>query len=122
MLTITNPLSGTSANTLCCCPLCSAVLPFRPHPSPYGAACQECGYPLWCCMRTVGRVVILDVVSVVAPRHEDIERLANMFVRSRGDPHVVVDLSDLGHVTSAFMAGLVVLYKRMLAALGRLSL
>ena len=67
-------------------------------------------------MRTVGRVVILDVVSVVAPRHEDIERLANMFVRSRGDPHVVVDLSDVGHVTSAFMAGLVVLYKRMLAA------
>ena len=122
MFTVTNPLSGTSANTLCRCPLCSTVLPFRPHPPPYDAPCQKCAYPLWCFSRTVGDLIVLEVVSATMPTHEEIHRLCDTLVASGGVPRVVVDLSEVEFVSSSFVARLVALNKRIRAADGRLIL
>lgn len=122
MLTITNPLSGTSANTLCRCPVCSTMLPFRPHPPPYEGACQERRYPLWCCRRTVDDRIVLEVVSGTTPTHEDIQRLCDTLLASVSVPNVVVDLSDVEFVSSSFMARLVALYKRIKPAGGSLIL
>jgi anti-anti-sigma factor len=122
MFAATNPLSVTSASSLCRCPLCSIVLPFRPHPPPYGADCQECGYPLWCCSRTVDDPNVLEVVSGTTPTYEDIQRLCDALLASGSVPNVVVDLSDVEFVSSSFIASLVALYKRMKVADGRLIL
>ncbi len=122
MLTTTNPLSGTSASTLCRCPLCSTVLSFRPHPPPYDAACQECGYPLWCFSRTVGDLIVLEVVSGTMPTHKEVHRLCDTLLASGSVPRVVVDLSDVEFVSSSFVARLVALNKRIQAADARLVL
>jgi len=105
------------------CPVCDAKMAIEPPLPPHDAPCPACGYPLWCCRRrTVDDVVVLKVLRDRTPEVADIERLAEALVSSGGVPHVVVDLSEDDLVTSAFMARLVALNKRVGAAKGRLIL
>jgi anti-anti-sigma factor len=114
--------SERSTSTIAHCPLCSVVLAPGTRTPPFDAPCPECGYTLWCSKKTVGGVVILEVTPGITPQHEDIERLAETFVRSGGLTRVIVDLSDLELISSVFAARLVALNKRIRAARGRLIL
>jgi anti-anti-sigma factor len=64
-------------------------------------------------------VAILHVVAGRTPEHAEIERLADSLISSGGVPRVVVDLSALDFMSSAFIARLVALNKRIQAANGR---
>jgi anti-anti-sigma regulatory factor len=69
----------------------------------------------------VDDVVVLSVLPDRTPEHSDIERLAESLVRCGGVLRVVADLSDVG-ISSAFVARLVALNKRVVAANGKLVL
>ena len=104
------------------CPVCNAGMAIEPPPPPYDAPCPACGYPLWCRKRLVEDVVVLDVMGGRTPEHTDVVRLAKSLVRREVIPRVVVDLSELDFVNSAFVARLVDLNKRIRAAEGKLVL
>ena len=104
------------------CPVCNARMAIEPPPPPHDAPCSACGYPLWCSMRLVGDVVVLDVMRGRTPEQTDVVRLAKSLVGREGIPRVVVDLSELDFVNSTFVARLVDLNKRIRAAKGKLVL
>lgn len=114
--------SETSAHAISHCPLCSVVLPPGTRTPPFNAPCPQCGYTLWCLKRTVGDVVILDVIPGIPPEHEDIERVAETLVRPGPLTRIVVNMSDLELISSVSAARLVALNKRVRAAKGRLVL
>ncbi len=109
-------------DTIYRCPVCNAKMAIEPPPPPHDAPCAACGYPLWCRKRTVGDVVVLDVMRGRTPEHTDIVRLCESLVGCGNIPRVTVDLSELEFINSAFVARLVHLNKRIRAAKGRLVL
>jgi len=84
--------------------------------------CSDCGYFLWCRSRIVDDVVLLDVQPERTPDQTEIERLADSLVAARDVPRVVVNLSDLDHVSSLLMAKLLVLNRRLQGTGGALIL
>ncbi len=113
-------ISKTPAGMLC--PACGTVLPCQPHAPGVDVPCPECGYLLWCRMRVVGGVLILNVVPGVTPEHADVERLSERLVGSDDAPCVVFDLSDLDLISSALTARLIAVNKRVRTAKGKLIL
>jgi len=103
-----------------CC-VCGHVLPFHPAFSAE-AACPDCGSLLWCVQRDNGSEVILEVVPGRTPAVEDIESLSHALLSRDIVPHVIVDLSGLDLISSALVAMLVLLNKRIHAAAGTLQL
>lgn len=101
------------------CPACGAAVAIEPA-SPRQKA--PCGCSLWCRKRTVGDVVVLDVLRGRTPGHDDVELLSRSLVDCSGVPNVVIDLSNLDFVNGSFMDGLMALYTRVKAADGRLIL
>lgn len=67
-------------------------------------------------------MVVLEVTPGITPEHEDIERVSEALVGSGGVVRVIVDLSDVGLISSVFAARLVALNKRIRTAKGRLIL
>jgi anti-anti-sigma factor len=70
----------------------------------------------------VDDIVVLGVIPGRTPEHAEIERLADSLVSSGRAACVVVELSALDFMSSAFIARLVALNKRMQAAERRLIL
>ena len=104
------------------CPMCDAKMAIEPPPPPHDAPCSACGYPLWCRKRTAGHVVVLDVMRGRTPDQPDVVRLAKSLVGRGGIPRVIVNLSELEFVNTAFVARFVALNKRIRAAKGKLVL
>jgi anti-sigma B factor antagonist len=77
---------------------------------------------VWSRRRTVDGVVILYVLPGMTPEHEDIECLAEALMPPAHIPRVVVELSDLDVISSALIARLAALSKRVRAVKGRLIL
>jgi anti-anti-sigma regulatory factor len=103
-----------------CC-VCGHVLPFHPAFS-LDSACPACDGLLWCCQRNGGGEVMLEVVPGRTPSVEDIDNLSHALLSRDLVPHVIVDLSALDIVSSALVAMLVLLNKRLHAASGTLQL
>lgn len=103
-----------------CC-VCHRVLPVHPAFSS-DPACSECDALLWCCQRDGDGEVVLEVVPGRTPTVEDIQSLSHSLLARDIVPHVVVDLSALDVVSSALVAMLVLLNKRIRAAAGTLQL
>lgn len=104
------------------CPICNIALPSRPRTGPFEVSCADCGYPLWCCQVFADDNVVIEAISGKTPEHRDIERLCDALTASGSVGRVVVDLSDVELISSAFAARLVALNKRIRAANGRLLL
>lgn len=101
------------------CPACGATMAIE-LPSARNSA--PCGCSLWCRKRTVGDVIVLDVLRGRTPGHEDVELLSKSLVDCSDAPHVVIDLSNLDFVNGSFMDGLMAMYTRVRAANGKLVL
>lgn len=101
------------------CPACGATMAIEPPSPRHNAAC---GCSLWCRKRTVGDVIVLEVLRGRTPGHDDVELLSQSLVNCSGVPHVVIDLSKLDFVNGSFMDGLMALYTRVRAADGKLIL
>lgn len=77
---------------------------------------------MWCRKRMVGDAVVLQAIAGRTPEHAHVIRLCESLVACGGSPRVIVDLSELEIVNSAFVARLVSLNKRIRAAKGKLVL
>jgi anti-anti-sigma regulatory factor len=105
-----------------CCPNCSCPVPFWQRVTNADPHCPQCGFLLWCRKRTVNDVVVLDATPGRTPGVEDIESLCNSIVWPNHIPRVLVNLGDLEHVTSGFLAGLITLGRYLNNAGGALVL
>ncbi len=86
----------------------------------HNAPCRGCGHYLWCRMRTVGDVAVLDVLPDRVPAYAD--RLADSLTGSGGAPRVVLNLSRVALAGSLFLARLLVLHRAIRRVEGRLIL
>jgi anti-anti-sigma factor len=77
---------------------------------------------IWFEKRTIDGVVILDVMSGTVAINTDIDRVSKTLLTPGGDANVVLNLSSLKFISSAFVAGMIALQKRVRAAGGRLIL
>lgn len=110
---------GFDSAYLCC--VCGQVLAFHPAFSA-DEVCPECDSLLWCFRRNRPNEVFLEALPHRTPSVEDINRLTQTLLSSDDPPHVIVDLSGLDLITSALVAMLVLLNKRIRAAQGTLQL
>jgi len=120
--TAMNTLSETAEGTRCHCPVCNTLLPSRPNSPPFDAPCPHCGCLLWCCKKMVEGVIVLGVIPGITPDPPDITCVSDKLVGDGGIPRVIVDLSDVERISSAFAARLLSLSKRIRSAQGRFIL
>jgi len=90
--------------------------------SPADVRCRDCGGLVWFRKRTADDAVILDVLPGRIPEPEDIESLCKTLVHPGAVALVAVNLSQAEIVDSTFVASLVGLRRRLLAANGKLVL
>ena len=107
---------------MACCPNCSCPVSFWQRVSDADAHCPQCGLLLWCRKRTVNDVVVLDATPGRTPGSEDIESLCDSIVWPSGTPRVLVNLGELEHINSGFLAGLIALGRYLNNAGGTLVL
>lgn len=111
--------NGYGSSYRCC--VCGHVLPFHPAFS-LDVSCPDCDALLWCFQCDRFGEVVFEVVPGRTPSVEDIESLSHALLSRDIVPHVIVDLSALDLISSALVAMLVLLNKRMRAAAGTLQL
>ncbi len=102
------------------CPVCDAL--FEGKPSGGGPACPHCRHVIWFARRQVDGVTVLDVLSGTVAINADIHRVSEQLLRDAPSPHVVLNLARLRFISSAFVAGMIALQKRVRSAGGRLIL
>jgi anti-anti-sigma factor len=103
------------------CPLCDARLRvdlFRTGET----ACSNCGHVIWYEKRVIDGVTVLDVSSGMVAINTDIERVSKTLTIGSEPPRVILNLSRLKFISSAFVAGMIAMQKRVRAAGGRLIL
>lgn len=100
------------------CPVCGAEVPFEPPAPPYDAPCSECNHQLWCRQRKVGDAVILDILPGRTPEHWDVECVVDALIKTERPIQVILHMADLDFVSSALVARLVAMNKRIRAADG----
>ena len=100
----------------CRCPICGNSLP-REAPLPrFDAPCSGCGGFVWCREQDSEQGIALEVLPDRIPEPTDLERLANALIERGGSERVIVDLTRLEMVSSAFVARLIALNKRLRGA------
>ena len=104
------------------CPLCDAELKGDLSVSGIEARCPNCHGSLWCQMRTLGSVVVLDMMPRQTFQCEFARHLSDSCLPFSGRVPVVVNLSEVELADSTFLAGLVLLKKKIDATGGRLIL
>jgi len=103
------------------CPVCGAALGVEVLR--FGeTACSSCGHVVWFNKRALDSVIILDVLSGTVAINTDIDRVSKILLPEGGSPNIVLNLSNLKFISSAFVAGMIALQKRVRAAGGRLIL
>jgi anti-anti-sigma factor len=103
------------------CPICGTQLrvdSFRTGET----ACSGCGHVIWYQKRTMDGVSVLDAISGIVAINVDIERVSKSLLSDTDKPRVVLNLSRLKFISSAFVAGMIALQKRVRSAGGRLIL
>ncbi len=103
------------------CPVCDAPLrvgTFRSGET----VCGKCGHVIWYQKRMVDDVAIIDAISGIVAINTDIERVSKSLIAEPAKAHVILNLSYLKFISSAFVAGMIALQKRIRAAEGRLIL
>ena len=104
------------------CPLCDAELKGDLSVSGIEARCPNCHGSLWCQMRTLGGVVVLDMMPRQTFECEFARHLRGSCLPFSGRYPVVVNLSKVELADSTLLGGLVRLKKRIDEAGGRLIL
>jgi anti-anti-sigma factor len=103
------------------CPICGTQLrvdSFRTGE----IACSGCGHVIWYQKRTMDGVSILDAISGIVAINMDIERVSRSLLSGTDKARVILNLSRLKFISSAFVAGMIALQKRVRGAGGRLIL
>ena len=104
------------------CPLCGAELNGDVRNSSDEARCLSCRSSLCCQPRMSGSVVVLDMIPELMFWCDLGQAVANWKAPLFGHPQIVVNLSRVERADSSFLAGLLLLKKKVVAAGGRLIL
>ena len=104
------------------CPKCGRGMSCTSQGLRVNSTCPDCGALLWCRKQVERDSVILNVIPGTTPEIPDIATVAQSLQRSGTMREVVVNLGKLETVTSAFVAGLLVMRRLIEAAGGKLVL
>ena len=104
------------------CPICGNTLPWEAPLPRFDAPCSGCGGFVWCRQLEAAGGRVLEVLPDRVPEIKDLESLVTALSRNGPAGAVVCDLSRLEMVSSAFVARLVTLNKRLRTVGGRLEL
>lgn len=104
------------------CPVCGAALPYHPIFLPPDIPCSDCGAYLWCGRRTHGPIMVLEMLAGRIPSPQDVDQVVESLLDSGDVRRVVVNMSELESLNSAFTARLVSLNKQIRGAGRRLIL
>ena len=102
------------------CPVCDAALEGKQVGG--GQPCPDCGHVVWFRRRCIDSVTVLDVISGTVAINADIRRVSQKLLCAGNNPNVVLNLSRLRFISSAFVAGMIALQKHVRAAGGRFVL
>jgi anti-anti-sigma regulatory factor len=102
------------------CPFCGAELTGDLLDWDLAAHCPTCRGALWCRVRKLGRVVVMDMMPQQTYRCDLTRAVAQWKLPFSGPPQVIVNLSEVEWADSTFLAALVLLKKRIDAAQGSL--
>ncbi len=104
------------------CAVCGAEAAFDVPPPSRSVPCQQCGHLVWFRRRTVGDIVVLDVLSARGIGSGQMECASKALVDCDSLPRIVLNLSELKFASSSFIARLVSLHKMIRVAGGKLVL
>ena len=93
------------------CPVCDTHINIDPSDPPGDAPCPRCGYLLWFTWEDRGDVQVIKP----AENHLDRESLASLIdsVALRPGVRLVIDFSDVRHISSAGLAELIKLKRKL---------
>ena len=101
------------------CPVCGAVLCAGAVMPSHNPPCS-CGHDLWCRMRTVRGVAVLDLLPDKVPC--DVDQIADSLAGFKDAPRAAINMSSVDLVSSLFLARLLQLHKRIQKNYGTLIL
>ncbi|MBC8874370.1 MAG: STAS domain-containing protein [Planctomycetes bacterium] len=101
------------------CPVCDHETSSKPASPAGDAPCSNCGHLLWFRMQPVDDAVILNLFVDMDPERAEIERVGEWLINSRAALHIIVNFHKVEYVSSTFVNGLIVLYKKVQGAGGK---
>jgi len=98
------------------CPVCGNTFPHLPASPNFDAPCSGCGGYLWCSQYRVGDVIVLEAMPDRTPALWDVEQVVESLFKHGAVRRIVFDLSHLTYISSALVARLVAMNRRVRAA------
>jgi anti-anti-sigma factor len=104
------------------CPICETPIALDLPGASGEPTCRHCGHVLWFHKRLTDQATILDVTSGMIAINADIERVSKVLLRPDAPPNLLLNLARVRFVSSAFVAGMIALQRKVKATHGRLIL
>jgi anti-anti-sigma factor len=104
------------------CPICETPIALDLPGASGEPTCRHCGHVLWFHKRLADKATILDVTSGMIAINADIDRVSKVLLGPDSPPNVLLNLARVRFVSSAFVAGMIALHRRVRTARGRLIL
>jgi anti-anti-sigma factor len=104
------------------CPVCGNAVPRIGAVPRFDALCCACGADLWCRRRVSSGDAVLEASPGRTPEPWEVERVLIPLAGNGGVARVILDLSDLECVSSAFVARLITMNKRIRSSGGQFYL
>ena len=101
---------------MCRCPVCGNAVPLETPIPRYDAPCSGCGSLVWCRQRSTGKTVLLDALPDRTPELQEVEVAVDALLGGGETSRIVLDMTRLELVSSAFVARLVSMNKRLRAS------
>ena len=102
--------------TLNHCPACLRDLPVESLALLGDIPCPHCGQLLWFVRKKVGSAVVLTLLPGLISGSDAVLRVGEVMSAAGKAPRLILNLSHLRLMSSMFLAMLIVVYRRMLAA------
>ncbi len=98
------------------CPACLHELSMESPAGQGDAPCPHCGQLLWFVRKRVGSAVVLTLLPGLISGSEAVQRVGEIMAAAGNAPRLVLNLGHLRLISSMFLAMLIVVYRRTLAA------
>jgi len=98
------------------CPACLQELPVKPLAALGDVPCPHCGQLLWFVRKEAGSAVVLTFLPGLISGSDAVLRVDEIMAAAGKAPRLVLNLGHLRLISSMFLAMLIVIYRRVLAA------
>lgn len=104
------------------CPACQQAVSVESAGILGDTPCPHCGHFLWFVRKRAGSAVVLTMLPGLISGSEAVQRVSEIMTATGNAPRLVLNLRHLRLISSMFLAMLIVVYRRMLAAERKLKL